>query len=75
MCLEKLEGHGCLEFDLEMAQREEQILQRQLALVQQKLRQYEDKIRCEDFFRGDFHVSISLDDVIVTYIEDVWLEF
>ena len=88
MCLEKLEGHGCLELDLEMAQREEQLLQRQLALVQQKLRE------CEDFYRGDFHVSKEfknifqvsnieadasyletfLDDVIVTYIEDVWSE-
>lgn len=53
MCLEKLEGVGCLELDLEMVTREEQLLQRQLALVQQKLRE------CEEIYRGDYHhVSI-----------------
>ena len=49
--LEKLEGVGSLELDLEMVAREEQLLQRQLALVQQKLRE------CEELYRGgDYHM-------------------
>ena len=50
LCLEKLEGVGSLELDSEMALREEQLLQRQIALVQQKLRE------CEEIYRGDYHV-------------------
>ena len=49
MCLEKLEGVGSLELDIDMVTREEQLLQRQLALVQQKLRE------CEEIYRGDYH--------------------
>ena len=49
--LEKLEGVGSLELDAEMVAREEQLLQRQLALVQQKLRE------CEELYRGgDYHM-------------------
>ena len=51
MCLEKLEGVGCLELDLDLVTREESLLHRQLALVQQKLRE------CEELYRGDYHVS------------------
>ena len=51
LCLDKLEGVGSLDLDLELVQREEQLLQRQLALVQQKLRE------CEELYRGDYHVS------------------
>ena len=47
--LEKLEGVGSLELDLEMVAREEQLLQRQLALVQQRLRE------CEELYRGDYN--------------------
>lgn len=53
--LEKLEGVGTLELDLEMVAREEQLLQRQLALVQQKLRE------CEELYRGgDYHMMKKL---------------
>jgi len=51
LCLEKLEGVGCLELDLDMVTREEQLLQRHLALVQQKLRE------CEEIYRGDYHMK------------------
>ena len=54
--LEKLEGVGSLELDLEMVAREEQLLQRQLALVQQKLRE------CEELYRGgDYHMVSEID--------------
>ena len=49
--LEKLEGVGCLELDLDLVTKEENLLQRQLALVQQKLRE------CEELYRGgDYHM-------------------
>jgi len=51
LCLDKLEGVGSLDLDLELVQREEQLLQRQLALVQQKLRE------CEELYRGDYHMK------------------
>jgi len=51
LCLEKLEGVGSLELDSEMALKEEQLLQRQIALVQQKLRE------CEEIYRGDYHMK------------------
>lgn len=54
--LEKLEGVGSLELDAEMVAREEQLLQRQLALVQQKLRE------CEELYRGgDYHMVRKID--------------
>jgi len=49
--LEKLEGVGCLELDLDLVTKEENLLQRQLALVQQKLRE------CEELYRGDYHMK------------------
>jgi len=51
LCLEKLEGVGSLELDLELVSKEESLLQRQLALVQQKLRE------CEELYRGDYHMK------------------
>ena len=57
--LEKLEGVGSLELDLEMVAREEQLLQRQLALVQQKLRE------CEELYRGgDYHMVRKIEMVL-----------
>ena len=45
-----MEGVGCLELDAELAAKEEQILQRQLQLVHQKVRE------CEEIYRGDIQV-------------------
>jgi len=49
--LERLDGVGCLELDSELATKEEQILQRQLQLVQQKVRE------CEEIYRGDLQMK------------------
>ena len=49
--LERMDGVACLELDTELAAKEEQILQRQLQLVQQKVRE------CEEIYRGDLQVS------------------
>ena len=58
--LEKLEGVGSLELDLEMVAREEQLLQRQLALVQQKLRE------CEELYRGgDYHMVSEIERPVI----------
>ena len=43
---------GSLEPDLELAAREELVLQRQLQLVHQKVRE------CEEIYRGDLQVNI-----------------
>ena len=45
-----MDGVGCLELDTELAAKEEQLLQRQLQLVQQKVRE------CEEIYRGDLQV-------------------
>jgi len=49
--LERLDGVGSLELDTELAAREEALLQRQLALVQQKVRE------CEEIYRGDLQMK------------------
>jgi len=49
--LEKMDGVGCLELDTELAAKEEQLLQRQLQLVQQKVRE------CEEIYRGDLQMK------------------
>ena len=57
--LEKLEGVGSLELDLEMVAREEQLLQRQLALVQQRLRE------CEELYRGDYNTVSEIEACVI----------
>eukprot|EP00090_Calanus_glacialis_P045464 TRINITY_DN8449_c0_g1_i1.p1 TRINITY_DN8449_c0_g1~~TRINITY_DN8449_c0_g1_i1.p1 ORF type:complete len:211 (-),score=31.15 TRINITY_DN8449_c0_g1_i1:265-897(-) len=49
--LERMDGVACLELDTELAAKEEQILQRQLQLVQQKVRE------CEEIYRGDLQMK------------------
>jgi len=49
--LEKLDGVGCIELDQSLVQSEDQILQRQLNLVHQKVRE------CEEIYRGDLQMK------------------
>lgn len=46
--LERMDGVGCIEFDDEFAKREDKILQQQVAMYSQRIKEYEDRCRRTD---------------------------